>query len=242
MTISILTCVLGDPDALHATSASLKPWLGPSLSWTIKFSETSTDAFVRSFAGSHVEVVRRADRSVYDAMNQGLELLRADRYFVIGAGDTVTEPGMRRMTDLLAGDALDHSAFLAPILLEASNRVFAPQPDTLRVRMSCPHPGAILEVAKSRAIGGFDTTYRVAADYDHLSRYVLRFGPPRVLDMPPLVSFAAGGISERQSLEGYLEEELIRKRVWKAPDLAVHGRMLERSAGFIGATIRRSVR
>jgi glycosyltransferase len=239
MRISVLTCVTGEPESLERTRESLRPFLNPAFKWIIKFSGASSPDFIRRFESAHTEITQREDKSLYEAMNQGLELLRTELYFVIGAGDRILPEGGKALSRLQGGNGLSQTANFAPAFLEASKQVFAARPGEISRRMSCPHPGAILNVANSRDIGGFDTSYRIASDYDHLSRYLLRFPRHEVLDVPPIVSCSAGGISEIRALEGYLEEELIRKRVWKATDLATYGRILERSAGFIGRTIRR---
>ena len=230
MTLSVLTCVLGDPEPLQATFDSLKPWLGPGFTWTLKFSDTSSEAFVRRFEGPHVHILKTRDRSLYEAMNQGLSHLASERYLVLGAGDTLLQDGMRALMELPAPGPDDPRARFAPVFLEALRTVAQPDPAEMPVRMACPHPGAILSVARSRAIGGFDRHYRIAADYDHLSRYVRQFGPGEVLRIPPLVRFAAGGMSQQHGFEGMLEEELIRKRIWKAQDSDVLLRFQQRAA------------
>ena len=78
-------------------------------------------------------------------------------------------------------------------------------------------------------LGGYDTRYKIASDYDHLSRYVLKFGAGKI-GKEILVKILAGGISEKNNLEAYLEEELIRKRVWNSVDWLTYQRMLNKSA------------
>lgn len=230
MTLSVLTCVLGEPESLALTFESLKPWLGPAFTWTLKFSETAGDAFVRRFEAPHVRILKSRDRSLYEALNQGLRALETTHYLVIGAGDTLLAPGVQALQALPPPGPDGPSARFAPVFITSTNTVMAPDPSALAQRMSCPHPGAILQTARSRALGGFDTRYEIASDYDHLSRYVRAFGPGEALRIPPLVRFAAGGMSERRSLEGYLEEELIRTRIWHSPGTAVLDRMQERAS------------
>lgn len=227
MHLSILTCVLGTPESLHQTFASLKPLLSPRLTWTLKFAATTPEDFQRQFASDHVVCHSLADRSIYEAMTQGLERMEADYYFVLGAGDQVNAAGLQEVLATLDSGAAPEALF-CPIIWSDLGVVWAPNPAELPVRMACPHPGAVLRRDRSLAIGGFDPGYRIAADYDHLSRYVRAHGMGQTLPTP-LALFAGGGMSEVRAFEGTLEEELIRMRVWKSHEYAVHARLLKRS-------------
>jgi hypothetical protein len=227
MSLSVLTCVLGKPEVLHATFSSLKPFLSPDFFWTLKFSSSTPDEFVSQFEHPFVTIRQGPDRSIYDAMNQGLQHVPTTHYFVLGAGDTVLSSGLDKLISLRLSPK-DTDPVFTPIVWSHSGVVWVPFSGELSTRMSCPHPGAVLSVEKSREIGGFDTGYRIAADYDHLSRYVKAYGTGTTLDAP-LVQFAGGGMSEVRAFEGTLEEELIRIRVWNSHEYAVHARLLRRT-------------
>ena len=68
-TISILTCVLGEPQALRATADSIQPYLSDRINWIIKFSDKSDKKFVESFSGEYITIQQKSDSSLYDAMN-----------------------------------------------------------------------------------------------------------------------------------------------------------------------------
>jgi hypothetical protein len=233
MKLSILTCVLGEPEALIRTFESVAPFLGPNLGWTVKFSTDSSEVFIERFRNIYVSCHRSSDVSLYDAMNQGLELLNSDYYFVIGAGDEIVPTGVQCLLADMASNT-DQAAYFAPVL-SSSHGLYLPAPSELRTRMSCPHPGAVLNSNKSREIGGYDFGYKIAADYDHLCRYVQKFGTGMVTNMP-LVNFAAGGMSEVRAFEGALEEELIRMRVWRSHEFAVKARLL-RTFSMVAASL-----
>lgn len=227
MSLSVLTVVLGNPDALTATFSSLKPFLSPDFFWTLKFSSSTSNEFLSQFEHPFVAIHQGPDCSIYDAMNQGLKHIPTSHYFVLGAGDTVLASGLNRLVSLRLAQQ-NFGPIFAPIIWSDSGFVLAPMPNDLSIRMSCPHPGAILSVEKSLEVGGFDTGYKIAADYDHLCRYVKAYGAGLTLDAP-LVQFAGGGMSEVRAFEGALEEELIRMRVWNSHEYAVHARILRRT-------------
>ena len=71
-----------------------------------------------------------------------------------------------------------------------------------------------------------------------MSRYALAFGAGVPLDASPLVSFMGGGISDLRALEGYMEVNLVRMRVWNTPDIRMYGDMLNESATALSSNIR----
>lgn len=237
-TISILTCVLGEPQALRATADSIKPYLSDRINWIIKFSDKSDKKFVESFSGEYITIQQKSDSSLYDAMNQCLAICQADYYLVLGAGDTILPDGMKAILEKLSAGSLTDVSYHAPILFSATGAISQPYPNSLKYFMSCPHPSSLYKVENSLAIGGFDSSYRIAADYDHMSRYALTFGVGVALNGPPLVGFMGGGISDNRALEGKLEVNLVRIRIWKAPDIRIYGDLLHETATTIADNIR----
>lgn len=236
-TLSIFTCVIGEPAVLRDTAASISPWLSQHINWIIKFSDKTSKQFVDGFSGAHIKTYQAADSSLYDALNQCLTLSESDYYMVLGAGDKLIPDGAASINNLLTNNALSAPAYHAPLFLEFGNHTFHPNPSELKYRMSCPHPSSLLKVSNSIAIGGFDTSYKIAADYDHLSRYSITFGNGQILNTPPPVSYLGGGMSDVRALESYLEATLIRQRVWNTSDIQIFGDLLKYTATTISDTI-----
>jgi glycosyltransferase involved in cell wall biosynthesis len=238
VTLSILTCVIGEPESLRATANSIKPFLSEKLNWIIKFSEKTDRKFIENYSGSYIKVDNKPDLSLYDAMNQCLALSNADYYIVVGAGDTILPDSMELLVRLLNSGEISEASYHAPILFSATGAVSQPSPNLLKYFMSCSHPSSIYRVKNSLAIGGFDSSYKIAADYDHMSRYAKAFGYGVVLNVPPLVSFMGGGMSDNRVLEGKLEVSLVRIRVWNTPDIRIYGDLLHETATTIADNIR----
>ena len=238
--LAILTCVTGEPDALRKTADSISPFLSENLKWVIKFSDKSNEDFTNSFAGENIEIYRESDVSLYDAMNQCLSYCQQDYYLVLGAGDMILPDAMEVLLRQLKGETLNAVSYHAPILFAATGVVSQPDPNSMKYFMSCPHPSSLLKVKNSLAINGFDISYKIAADYDHLSRYAIAFGVGTSLDVPPLVSFMGGGISDLRALEGYMEVNLVRMRVWSTPDIRMYGDMLSEAASALSSNIRQN--
>lgn len=239
-TISIISCVTGEPESLRKTAESIKPHLSGRLNWIIKFSDKSAKGFVEGFKASHIHVYQQADSSLYEAINQSLKLCNSEFYMVLGAGDMLLPEGMEELRARIDSNSLCAPSYHAPVLFAATGAVSMPQPDAIKYFMSCSHPSSLLKVKNSIAINGFNLDYQIASDYDHLSRYAIAFGMGEALNIPPLVSFMGGGLSDVRALEGYIEENLIRIRVWKTPDIRITGDLLNYSAINISNNIRQN--
>lgn len=223
--LTVVTALLDGDDAVFETADSLAGQLGPDCRWLIKLStdRPRTD-LSRLQRLPFVDVVMQADDSIYAGLNQAIEAVGSDWFMVVGAGDKLV-PGAvpTLLVDLTRSDALDAVFFGTRHL--GSGRDLLPRPADLPVRMACPHPSSLVRTAKALQIGGFDTGYKIAADYDLMSRYVRAFGKVAWSDRI-LVEFKGQGLSERRALEGALEEELVRRRVWQSSDLGICERML----------------
>ena len=106
--------------------------------------------------------------------------------------------------------------------------------------MACPHPGTIFKRENSIKINGYNTDYKIASDYDHICRYIKNFNTAITLDNI-LVNILAGGVSETKNIEAYLEEELIRKRIFNASDWSVYNRMLTKSSQNISHLVNQLI-
>ena len=221
--ISIITALLQGDENVYLTAESLIPELGEDIGWSIKYSHGTVPEQVRALAkGGRVEVLGEFDSSLYMGLNQALSHSEADYFLVIGAGDTVVPGALAMVLSFVqANSALD--SFFFAVNCPSLGATLYPRPHDLASRMACPHPGTLLRTQKAKMLGGFDERYQIAADYDLISRYISMFPVCGWVDQV-IVNYAGGGLSEKRALEGYLEEELIRMRVWKSPVEAVAAR------------------
>jgi hypothetical protein len=70
--------------------------------------------------------------------------------------------------------------------------------DGLESAMTLPHPGCFVRARAYRQWGAFDTSYRIAADYDFLLR-LRRNGATFAPVSGPVAAFAEGGASSRMA-------------------------------------------
>ena len=105
--ISILTVVIGEPESLYDTYKSLMSCLSENITWVIKFNSKCNPSFVKKFYKEYVKILYVADDSLYDAMNQGLNFLTSDFYFVIGSGDLIVADSLRDALNFINNNESD---------------------------------------------------------------------------------------------------------------------------------------
>jgi hypothetical protein len=223
--ISVITCVKEDDESIKATYASIFPQLDENIEWIIKYSHDCTTEFSEEMpAHPSIKKITQSDTSLYDGLNQALNHCSTEFYLVLGAGDTLFQNAWETLHLELNENPGFHAYFFG-IFVESRGHTLTPEPTLMPTKMACPHPGALLRTDLSLAIGGFDRSYQIASDYDHLCRYLNKYQTYKT-SKELITKFKGGGISETRWLEGALEEELIRIRQYGSNLFAVFGRLL----------------
>jgi glycosyltransferase len=170
-------------------------------------SKDATPVLVRQH-GSHVALlVSEPDAGIYDAMNKGLALASGEWVGFLNADDVFAdERSLARIALAAASGAGPHrvdAVYGDLVYVSAADpeqvvrrwRSGAYAPDRLRFGWMPPHPTFYVRTAKLRRLGGFDTRFRIAADYDCMLRY-LRCPAARVIYVEEvLVRMRTGGAS-----------------------------------------------
>jgi glycosyltransferase len=156
--------------------------------------------------GSHVaRVLSEPDRGIYDAMNKGLRLATGDFVGFLNSDDVLADPdAAARLADTVqrtGADAVFGSlVYVRPDDLGAVVRYwqcgeFSRQ--NLRLGWMPPHPTFYVRRSCLAEIGEFDTTLRIAADYDFMLRTLGRPGIAAARVRGLMVRMRTGGISNR---------------------------------------------
>ena len=215
MKITVITAVLGvEQDGLDLTYLSLRSLLSRNFIWVIKMDGSNISRSLKKILeNQYVYLINESDSGLYNALNQALGVVRGDYFFVLGSGDRVRASALRRL--IKQQKVPKPQIIFAGIYHELRRTVWLPDPEAIVNSMSCPHPSTLFSVSLIQKLKGFDERYQVAADYDLILRAIkLNVSTKRVEDI--IVDFKGGGMSER-TLEGPLECELIRWRIWGKP-------------------------
>jgi len=164
-------------------------------------SRDGTMRLVESFASPEIAVQSEPDKGLYDAMNKGLSLYRGDGVGFLNADDCFSSrDSLARIAagledcDMVSGDldfVRDHESGVVVRRWRGTPYVQS----GFRRGWMAAHPTFYVKRRVVDAVGQFDLTYRIAADYDFMLRsYELHGFESRHIG-EVLVHMQAGGLS-----------------------------------------------
>lgn len=207
MKISIVTAVYNRERTIAEALASVASQSYRNVEHVIidGASRDGTLAVVRTFAGPGVVIVSEPDRGIYDALNKGITrasgdvigLMHSDDIFAHDrvlekVADAFADPAV----DLVYGD-LDYvaAADISRVVRHWRSGDFSPR--KLRRGWMPPHPTVFARARVFREHGLYDTSYRIAADYEAMLRFFGRAGLRSAYIPEVLVKMRTGGASNR---------------------------------------------
>jgi glycosyltransferase involved in cell wall biosynthesis len=160
------------------------------------------------------KLVSERDSGIYDALNRAIARATGDVIGVLHSDDFLAHPDvLARVAETFAtsgADAvysdLDYVSATDPSRIIRHWKSGAYSPALLRRGWMPPHPALFLRRNVIERWGGYDTSFRIAADYDTVLRY-----------------FGTGGISA-----AYLPEVLVKMRVGGESNRSI-GRIIRKS-------------
>lgn len=204
--LSIVTVVKDDLPGLRRTRSSLSDQDMESAEWVLLDSSDERDGVERLL--NEAAVAARYEwtepRGVYPAMNSALSICRGDYVWFVNAGDEVASgPTVESLVARLKREAplwlIGQVAFVDP----RGHRVVPPAFDYSAEKRHlfargrfAPHQGTLVRTDWLRENDGFDTSYRVAADYEASLRLSLVANPVVVDDV--ISEFHTGGLSSTE--------------------------------------------
>lgn len=207
MKISVITAVYNNRTTIAAALDSVLAQSHDDVELVV-IDGGSTDGTLEVLGGYSDRVgvlVSEPDRGIYDALNKGLRLASGEVVGFLHSDDLYADTEVLRRVAGAFSD-VEVSAVYGDLLYvrkEAPERVVrtwrAGQFTTALLARGWmpPHPTFYARRSVYEALGGFDTHYRIAADYDCMLRFLGR-GGIRVDYIPEvLVKMRVGGASNR---------------------------------------------
>jgi glycosyltransferase len=207
LTISVITAVFNRVDTIAQALASVQrqTWKqvghividGASTDGTLQVIEAQRDRLA--------VLVSERDGGIYDALNKGFALASGDVVGLMHSDDFYADEQVLEWVALAFADPavdgvygdLDYVAKADPARIIRRWRSGTYQRSRLAHGWMPPHPTLFLRRSVIEQWGGFDTTFRIAADYDAMLRYMVR-GNIRLAYIPKvLVKMRVGGESNR---------------------------------------------
>lgn len=209
MKISIITATYNAADTLADTMESVLRQTHTNLEYIVidGQSKDATGEIVARYAprfGKRLVYVCEPDKGIYDAMNKGLKLATGDVVGILNADDFFTSDHvLEKVAAEMAADP-DLQAIYGDVHYVNSNnlqhcvRYYSSQafrPAWMKLGFMPAHPSFYCRRSVYGSIGVFDTSYRVAADFELLLRLIY-INKIRTKYVPlDFVTMRTGGIS-----------------------------------------------
>lgn len=204
-TLTIITAVHNRVGTLAQTLASLQAQEGVRVEHVV-IDGASTDGSVELLRAQHVRIavlVSEPDHGIYDALNKGLARATGDVVGFLHADDFFAhERVLERVAAAFADPAVEAVYGDLDYVTRDATRVIrrwrsgAYAPEKLAQGWMPPHPTLYLRRALYQRLGGFDTSFRIAADYEFMLRMFSAGVRPAYLP-EVLVKMRWGGESNR---------------------------------------------
>ena len=197
--VSIITSVLNDERGLSDTLRNIPNFNYAPIEYIVidGGSTDSTLEVIRHAGGTISKWISEPDQGIYDAWNKGVRLATGQYVAFLGAGDTYVSGGLEKLVAcaLANPDADFISSKLAIVCNGRIKRVLgdAWQWKIFRRYMNTVHPGSLHSRRLFDSYGEFDSSYRIAGDYEFLLRPREALKTAYVGEIT--VNMAAGGVS-----------------------------------------------
>jgi glycosyltransferase involved in cell wall biosynthesis len=139
----------------------------------------STDGTLEIVSRYPSKIIVGRDGGMYEAINKGLEAATGEIFGYINSDDQLTSTALTEVTSALGKDSDHRWVVGAVILMDASGKELAVlrpprwlSPTRFRaLGWNCfPQPSTFYRTEFARELGGYNATYRLAADYDFAVR------------------------------------------------------------------------
>jgi glycosyltransferase involved in cell wall biosynthesis len=218
--LSVITVVLKPDERLLKSYNSIVPLLDKfsRIEWVIKSAVQSDLRLFGIQPHRGIRLEMSEDGGIYEAMNQASRVSKGRYLMFVGSGDLLLEHGMSCFMRLVDQHPKLPDVIFFSSFMESWGRVWHPMPEDMPKRMSTPHAGVIVKRDLFERLGGYLESYEIAGDYDFISR-CLKADNLSVFwkSAQPLAHCEGNGVSVVRFLEAFLEETLIRVRVWGVP-------------------------
>ncbi len=208
MKISIVT-------AAHRSAATLRNAIESVLAQTYKDIEyiivdsgtgDGTAELVAHYAprfDGRLVFISEPDHGAYDAMNKGISRATGDVVGILNSDDYFTTVGVlaqvaRTMTQSNVDAVYGDVHYVSPARLDRCVRYYSSQqftPQRMRMGFMPAHPSFYCRREVYQRYGAFDTTYKVAADFELLLRLIYVAGITTTYIPLDFVTMRTGGLS-----------------------------------------------
>ena len=203
MTFSILTAVYNRASVISQCLSSLHAQSFTDFEHLIidGASTDGTTAILRPLIDTRTTLISEPDHGIYDALNKGLRICRGEIIGILHSDDRYADPDVLQwVAEAFKDPAIDAVYGDLNYISESGTiirhwRAGEYTTGSLRRGWMPPHPALFIRRRVIEKFGVYDTSFRIAADYDAILRYFLT-GRIRAAYIPRiLVNMQTGGAS-----------------------------------------------
>lgn len=215
MKVSIITATFNSENTIKDTLASLDSQDYPNIEYIVVDggSTDKTVETVKQHSKRLTKIISEPDQGIYDALNKGIQtatgdvvgFLHSDDMFAYSSAvtDIVNQLSLHN-ADAVYAD-LDYVGADNTANVVRRWRSGEYQRNKLTRGWMPPHPTFYMKRSCYQAYGGFDLSFRIAADYDSLLRYLFVYQVKTIYLPKVTIKMRLGGISNR-SLKSILQK------------------------------------
>ena len=205
--VSVITVVRNAAPHLAATLQSVSHQTETDVEHVLVDGASTDDTLaVASQHGQHLaRIVSEPDSGIYDAFNKGLKLVTGDVIAFLNAGDTYADHGvLSRVATQFASQDVD-AVYGDVLIVDVANQsrvvrhyrsdIF--RPERLAYGFMPAHPALFVKRNVFDRLGGFDTSFRQAGDFEFCVRAFMVQRIRHAYMAESLVRMLNGGVSNR---------------------------------------------
>ena len=221
MKVSIITVVYNNHSTIDHAIKSVLIQDHPNIEY-IMVDGKSTDGTVEKIYEHKqfiTHFISESDKGIYDAMNKGLKLATGDIIGILNSDDFYTDTTIisqvvqefqTKQVDLVFGDIV----FVKPDNLDKITRYYSSanfHPKKFAWGWMPAHPSCFLRREIYEKYGYFETDYKIAADYEILTRFMAKYNISYSYIPKVLVKMRMGGVSSANLKSNWiLNKEIVR--------------------------------
>jgi glycosyltransferase involved in cell wall biosynthesis len=212
---SIVTVSLNSAKEIESTARTIKQQNYPNFDWII-IDGGSTDGtlnILEEYKDLITVFVSEPDKGIYDAMNKGILHAKGQYLLFLNAGDSLCKPNSLSSIDLsLNSDLIVGNLFFSQSGLVRELPQLLPKDYLLKGML--PHQATFFRRDIFDKYGFFDTSYRIAGDYEMFSRLIQKYKVSYAHVPDIIANFDETGISSNDKFRNLRKKENHRVR-WK---------------------------
>jgi GT2 family glycosyltransferase len=215
--ISVITATYNACASIQKCLLSVASQVGVSIEHIVidGGSQDGTVDILREHDGELAFWCSEPDDGIADAMNKGVAHATGKWVIFIHADDCLTGPDV--LAQALRKVSVDADIAVFPVFFgtESNYRLVHPRPVgyLTHFKMGMCHQGMLVRREVFQRIGGFDTSFKICMDYDHVLRALHRGARVFTGDAPALSYMSNGGVSSRTDWSGVYRRMQEERRV-----------------------------